>query len=107
MLSMLGVPTPIKQRKVKVNYHISIPSNTDKAKEVPIETLYNGNLKPGEKIRMGLCPFHEETTPSFAIYPQTNSWYCFAGCGGGDVITFYMKLHGVDFKTAVEELEKK
>ena len=38
--------------------------------------------------RVGLCPFHSEKTPSFTIYPDNQSFYCF-GCGaGGDVVTF-------------------
>ena len=76
------------------------------AKESPIENLYSGTLKKTGKVKMGVCPFHEEDTASFAIYPATNTWYCFA-CGvGGDVVSFYMKLHSVDFKTALENLKK-
>lgn len=76
----------------------------EKAKNYPIENLYLGNLKGNEKRKMGCCPFHEEANPSFAIYPQTNTWNCFAGCGGGDVISFYMKAHNCDFQTALEAL---
>lgn len=82
--------------------------NTDfrlnKAKEYPIEKLYTGNLKKTGRVLMGCCPFHQESSPSFAIYPETNTWNCFAGCGGGDVVSFYMKLKGVSFQTALEEL---
>lgn len=75
------------------------------AKKYPIEKLYKGQLGKEGRVRMGCCPLHDEQTPSFAIYPETNSWYCFAGCGGGDVITLYMRLQGVSFKQAVEELK--
>jgi DNA primase len=51
----------------------------------------------GENYR-GLCPFHEDTTPSFTVNPKENLWNCF-GCGtGGDVIRFVELIHGVDFK---------
>ncbi|HAZ61995.1 MAG TPA: DNA primase, partial [Armatimonadetes bacterium] len=41
---------------------------------------------------VGLCPFHSEKTPSFNLYPETGSFYCF-GCGaGGDVITFVRRI---------------
>jgi DNA primase len=50
------------------------------------------------------CPFHEDKNPSFYLYSDTNKFYCF-GCGEhGDVIDLYMKLAGVEFKTAVKEL---
>jgi len=53
---------------------------------------------------MGKCPFHQEKTPSFAIYPITNSFYCFACEEGGDVINFYMKINKCNFQTAREAL---
>src|ERR671918_2380413 len=52
----------------------------------------------------GLCPFHEERTPSFSVNPQDKLFYCF-GCGkGGDVITFVRETEQLDFATAVEWL---
>ena len=45
-------------------------------------------LRRSGRTYSGLCPFHSEKTPSFVVYPETQSFYCF-GCGaGGDVITF-------------------
>ena len=45
-------------------------------------------LKKAGRLFRGLCPFHNEKTPSFTVYPDTQNYYCF-GCGnGGDVITF-------------------
>jgi DNA primase len=52
----------------------------------------------------GLCPFHDDQNASFAVNPEKNYWHCFAGCGGGSLIDFYMKLKGVDFKDAVHDL---
>ena len=52
----------------------------------------------------GLCPFHNEKTPSFTVFPGTKSFYCF-GCGaGGDVITFIMRTENLDYKEALEFL---
>jgi DNA primase len=51
-----------------------------------------------------LCPFHNDQHPSLGVNAEKNYWYCFAGCGGGSVIDFWMKWRGCDFKTAVTEL---
>lgn len=52
----------------------------------------------------GLCPFHSEKTPSFVVYPASNSFYCF-GCGaGGNVFSFVMKAENLDFAGAAEFL---
>lgn len=76
-----------------------------KVKAIKVESLYNGNWKKSGDTLIGLCPFHEDSTPSFAIYLRTNSWNCFSGCGGGSVIDFYMKLHNISTKTAIERLK--
>ncbi|MBC5580303.1 DNA primase [Anaerofilum sp. BX8] len=52
----------------------------------------------------GLCPFHSEKTPSFVVYPETASFYCF-GCGaGGDAITFVKRINNLDYIEAVKFL---
>lgn len=79
-------------------------TQVDLANKVEIESLYSGKLRKVGRVLMGLCPFHEERTPSFAIYPEGNTWHCFA-CGiGGDALSFYMKQTGVSFIKAVEDL---
>ncbi|MBC7291430.1 MAG: DNA primase [Actinotalea sp.] len=62
-------------------------------------------LKPaGVGSLKGLCPFHDERTPSFHVRPQVGYWHCF-GCGeGGDVISFLQKIDGLGFTEAVEHL---
>jgi DNA primase len=53
----------------------------------------------------GLCPFHDEKTPSFQVTPSRGYWYCFGACGeGGDVITFMQKIDNLSFQEAVERL---
>ena len=64
-------------------------------------------LRGGGRYRMGLCPFHNERTPSFCVYADTQSYYCF-GCGsGGDVITFIKNIEGLDYQEAVRFLADK
>ncbi|MGA0842201.1 MAG: DNA primase [Candidatus Nanopelagicales bacterium] len=65
-----------------------------------IKSAGGGSLK-------GLCPFHDEKTPSFHVTPSRGLWYCF-GCGeGGDVIAFLQKVDNLSFVEAVEKLANK
>ena len=52
----------------------------------------------------GLCPFHEEKTPSFNVTPARGLWYCFSCAEGGDVIAFVRKIDNLDFTESVERL---
>jgi DNA primase len=62
------------------------------------------NLKRAGRNLNGLCPFHNEKTPSFTVYTDTQSFYCF-GCGaGGDVFTFTRKIENLDYIEAVKRL---
>lgn len=61
-------------------------------------------LKRRGRNLVGLCPFHGEKTPSFNLYPETASFYCF-GCGaGGDVITFIRRIENLSYIDAVKFL---
>lgn len=62
-------------------------------------------LKRAGAAHQGLCPFHEERTPSFTVYPAKNFFLCYGCRAAGDVIAFVMKRQGLDFKEAVELLE--
>ena len=65
---------------------------------VTLKSAGGGNLK-------GLCPFHDEKSPSFNVSPARNVWYCF-GCGaGGDAIKFLMDAEHLSFVESVERLE--
>ena len=62
------------------------------------------DLKRRGKNLVGLCPFHNEKTPSFTVYPDTASYYCF-GCGaGGEVINFIRNIENLDFIESVKLL---
>ena len=62
------------------------------------------NVKRRGRNLVGLCPFHSEKTPSFTVYPDSQSFYCF-GCGtGGDVVTFVRRMEHLDYIEAVKLL---
>lgn len=56
---------------------------------------------------VGLCPFHSEKTPSFNVYPVSNSFYCFGCDCGGDIITFVEKIENLDYLEAVKFLAQR
>ena len=61
-------------------------------------------LKRSGTSMKGLCPFHQEKTPSFHVVPHKGIFHCF-GCGeGGDVFKFIQKTRGVEFMDAVRDL---
>ena len=74
-----------------------------------IETVISSyvNLKRRGKNLVGLCPFHNEKTPSFTVYPENGSFYCF-GCGvGGDVFSFVRHIENLDYIDAVKQLAER
>jgi len=65
------------------------------------------DLKPAGKNYRGLCPFHEEKTPSFMVSPEKGIFHCF-GCGaGGSIFNFIMKMESMSFRDAVVYLSRK
>lgn len=65
------------------------------------------DLKRRGKNLVGLCPFHNEKTPSFTVYPENGSFYCF-GCGvGGDVFSFVRQIENLDYIDAVKLLAER
>ena len=61
-------------------------------------------LKRAGSNLQGLCPFHSERSPSFTVFPNTQSFYCFGCNAGGSVITFIQKAENLDYVGAVEFL---
>ncbi len=79
------------------------------AKDVLIEFILPEDLKmttSGHARKVGLCPFHDEKTPSFTHFLNSNSYYCFGCEKGGDVIDLAMNLRGCTIKEAVLRLYK-
>lgn len=65
------------------------------------------SLKKRGNTYVGLCPFHNEKTPSFTVYENTQSFYCF-GCGaGGDGVSFIRKIENLDYIDAVKVLAQR
>src|SRR6195952_5504780 len=64
---------------------------------VTLKSAGAGSLK-------GLCPFHEERSPSFHVRPQVGFYHCFGCGGGGDVFTFLQKMDHTTFQEAVERM---
>lgn len=76
---------------------------------IDIESLISQyvNLSKRGRNPKGLCPFHNEKTPSFTVYPENQSFYCF-GCGaGGDAVTFLRRIENLDYVEAVRQLAEK
>ena len=64
-------------------------------------------LKRAGRSWKGNCPFHQERTPSFVVFPESGNFHCF-GCGkGGDVFSFYMAIEHVEFREALTELARR
>ncbi len=71
-----------------------------------IEDIVSGyvQLKRRGKNLVGLCPFHNEKTPSFTVYPENGSFYCFGCAAGGEVVSFIRRAENLDFTEAVRFL---
>jgi len=76
------------------------------ALRTPIENIASQHIKlyKSGKALVGLCPFHPEKHPSFYIYPETNSCWCYGCHRGGNVINFVRLLYGFSFVEAVKYL---
>ena len=85
----------------------SIAEVREKARIDEVVSSYVTLRNAGGGSQKGLCPFHDEKSPSFHVTPARQFWHCF-GCGeGGDVINFLMKIDGLSFVESVERLADK
>ena len=83
------------------------PESVDRVKQaadiIEVVSAHTDLRRQGARY-VGLCPFHDERTPSFSVEPQEKLYHCF-GCGvGGDVIKFVEEKDGLNFAEAVEQL---
>ncbi len=78
----------------------------DAADIVEIVSAYTDLRRQGERF-VGLCPFHDERTPSFSVKPRDGFYYCFGCEAGGDAIRFVQEKEGLAFPDAVEALAER
>lgn len=106
------LPAAGERRNNRLTLNMAYYSNEkiDEVKEATdlVELVSNYvNLKRAGAVYKGLCPFHSEKTPSFVVNPHLRMFHCF-GCGvGGGPIQFLMRINGLRFPEAVEELARR
>ncbi len=83
--------------------HETVERVKDAADIVEIVSAYTDLRRAGDRY-MGLCPFHEERSPSFSVNAQEKLYYCFGCEAGGDVFRFVQEKEGLGFPDAVEAL---
>lgn len=74
-----------------------------------IETVVSQyvSLKRAGRHLKGLCPFHNEKTPSFTVFPDTNSYFCFGCQSGGDVVSFVKNIENLSYAEAIKLLAER
>jgi hypothetical protein len=80
----------------------------EKARSYPIIEIAKRylTLKAVGKRAYAICPFHDDKKPSLTFFLDTNSYYCFACCTGGDVIDFVLRIENTTFKRVIEILTR-
>jgi DNA primase len=75
---------------------------------IPLESVVRRctELKPSGNKLLGRCPFHDDTSPSFVVYPVTDTYYCFGCRAHGDVIAFIQHKRSKTYHQALDELER-
>jgi DNA primase len=77
-------------------------------REIPIERIVGSylELRASGATLVGLCPFHEDHSPSFTVFPETRTFYCFGCRMAGDVLSFLQKVEHLTFHQALRSLEQ-
>ncbi len=106
-IDLLKLITPAKSKPKSTYGRIDVESVRNRADILSIAEGYGLRLQKSGRNYKVCCPFHNDKTPSCVLYPSENRFYCFGCQADGDVITFVMKMEGVDFKSACHKVEGK
>lgn len=103
LYSVVKMLNPYQKKHMKMNTSNFLHGKAEN--KPPILKVYemlceNPHMKPSGRAKVCLCPFHEDRKPSFALYEDTNSYYCFTCGEKGDSFDLIEKLLGHDFATA-------
>ncbi|MEX2598642.1 MAG: CHC2 zinc finger domain-containing protein, partial [Dehalococcoidia bacterium] len=75
---------------------------------VDLVSQYVPDLRKAGRNFSARCPFHQENTPSFVVFPDRQTWRCFGACAtGGDMFAFVMRIEGLDFPGALKTLAER
>ena len=97
----VGAPTRIASKPARNRDEVDAVKSGFRIEEVIVRFM---SLSPSGSRLRGRCPFHEDRTPSFVVYPENQTFHCF-GCGThGDVLTFLMQVERITFREAVKRL---
>lgn len=89
--------------KANLNNYIDVKALKDRLMITDVITKWV-DLAPKGKLFKGKCPFHNDRSPSFVVYPDDQRWWCFSCSEGGDVITFVQRINGLTFTETIAEL---
>lgn len=78
----------------------------DAKNRLDVPTLWRHFGLEGEPSKSCRCPFHDDSNASFSVTPDGQLWNCFAGCGGGDAVTFIERAAGLSRTDAIRQLKK-
>ncbi len=86
------------------NKRIDVEAVKSRADIVTLAEGYGLRLHKSGRNFKAICPFHNEKTPSFNLYPGNNRFHCYGCQADGDVISFVMRMDGIDFRTAAAKV---
>jgi hypothetical protein len=103
----------IKRLNRQLNHKANIPvpgritkDDIQRAKEVPIESLLSIAVRKSGKTFIAKCPLHEDRSPSFVVYRESNTFWCFGCQQGGDSIALIRQMEKLSFIEAVKYLNR-
>jgi hypothetical protein len=89
-----------KPKSMPGRARVDVAALKERSDIVEVAGRYTTLRKAGARF-VGACPLHEDRTPSFTVYPNNGSWYCFSCNRGGDIVDLVKLAEHVDFKEAV------